>query len=527
MRASSSDENSAPPAPRPPRRWPFNLDPARVRFWGVVVPIHVGAFATLYFGTYGLLERGYSQAGATAARQQLEQAVRAMPFLMPSQAGSRNPHIFGHLLAAHEPIGLRLYSAEAAPLGARNISPDRAEIAHVREFLRSSSRDDVWVEEDGGRSWVRGIVRLRAETACSPCHVPGITLGAATMKLDYTDELTEIRHALRWRVGLLLAAWVTLVGGLAVLVQYTVRRSVRRLEADLQAATAGQAADEPPRLELPLDPAAAELHRSLRSFLARQHEREQQVASRLAHVDQLATLGQLAAGLAHEIKNPLAGIQGALEVLKDESPEESTVRLYGEMLDELRRVNGILQRLLESGRPAPLRLARTDLEHLLGETADLLRPALRRRRVELAVETAAGLPAVQIDPAKIRQVLVNLIQNAGEAMPEEGGRIVVRASAFTASSAGGDGESAERGVVVAVADNGPGIAAEDLKRLFEPFYTTKFTGTGLGLAISKSLIEQHGGHIEVDSEPGRGTTFFLFLPERAAEPGAAPEARES
>ncbi len=526
MRASSSDAiPPAPPPPRPARRWPFKIDPAKLRFWGILVPIHVSAFATLYFGTYGLLERGYSQAGATAARQQLEQAVRAMPFLMPSPGSSRNPHIFGHLLAAHEPIGLRLYDAAATPLGSRNVSPDRDEMARVREFLGSSSRDDVWVEEEGGRSWVRGIVRLKADAACSPCHVAGMTLGAATMKLDYTEELREIRGALRWRVGALLLAWVTLVFGLAVAVQYTVRRSVRRLEADLQAATAGQAAAEPPeRLELPLDPAAAELHRSLRAFLARQREREPQVATRLAHVDQLATLGQLAAGLAHEIKNPLAGIQGALEVLKDESPEESTIRLYGEMLDELRRVNGILQRLLESGRPAPLRLARTDLGHLLRETADLLRPALRRQKVELRVETAADLPVIQVDPAKIRQVLVNLIQNAGEAMAERGGHVVVRASAIAERrgevAAPGEGS----GIVLAVQDDGPGIAREELGHLFEPFYTTKFTGTGLGLAISKSLIEQHGGHSEVDSEPGRGTTFFLFLPAHAP---AAPAAQES
>ena len=227
------------------------------------------------------------------------------------------------------------------------------------------------------------------------------------------------------------------------------------------------------------------------------------MATRLARVDQLASLGQLAAGLAHEIKNPLAGIQGALELLRDDSKDEATVRLHGEMLAELGRVNGILQRLLESGRPAPLRLVRTDLAQLLEETAELFRPSLRRRHVELTTQTADRLPAVHVDAAKIRQVLVNLIQNAAEAMPEQGGHVAIRASGFPQEAA----------VVVAVEDDGPGIPPEHLKSLFEPFFTTKYAGTGLGLAISKSLVEQHGGHIEVSSAPGSGTSFLLFLPE--------------
>ena len=250
------------------------------------------------------------------------------------------------------------------------------------------------------------------------------------------------------------------------------------------------------------DRVAAEVHRGLRELLTRQRQREADVAVRLARVDQLASLGQLAAGLAHEIKNPLAGIQGALEVLRDESADSETVRIYEEMLAELKRVNVILYRLLEAGRPAPLRLARTDFAKLLGETSELLRPSLRRQKVELVTAAAADLPALQLDAAKIRQVLVNLIQNAAEAMQDQGGRITVRASGFPAEAA----------VVVAVEDNGPGIAADQLANVFEPFFTTKFTGTGLGLAISKSLVEQHGGRIEVTSELGTGTSFLVILP---------------
>jgi signal transduction histidine kinase len=343
------------------------------------------------------------------------------------------------------------------------------------------------------------------------------------MRADFTEPLAEIRSIMGWRIGWLLAAWVTLIAGVTLLVQRTVRRSAARLGEELEAAAAGGgagAAIAARASQLPLDPVTAEVHRALRDLLQRQRQREADVSVRLARVDQLASLGQLAAGLAHEIKNPLAGIQGALEVLHDDSAEPETVRIYEEMLGELKRVNAIIYRLLEAGRPAPLRLAQTDLAKLLDETSELLRPSLKRRQVELVTEAAANLPQVRIDAGRIRQTLVNLIQNAAEAMPESGGRIAVRASGFPA----------EKAVVIAVEDNGPGIAPDHLARIFEPFFTTKFTGTGLGLAISKSLVEKHGGRIEVTSEVGRGTSFLLILPdhptEQGPEPAAAPERRE-
>ncbi len=492
------------------------LAPSRVRFWGLLVPIHLAAFAALYFGTFALLERAYTQAASTAARFQLDEAVRAMPLLSPAEADGRNPHTFDRTLAVNHPIGLRLYRRDGTPLGAQNLSLDRAEQERVREFLADeSARSETWIETDAqSRQWVRGLVRLDAGVSCSRCHEAGSTRGAAAMRLDFTEPLQEIRTIMRWRIGWLLGAWLALIAGVAIFVQYTVRRSAARLEEELRATASGDASGLISSAALPLDPVAAEVHRGLRALLTRQRQREADVAVRLAHVDQLASLGQLAAGLAHEIKNPLAGIQGALEVLRDDCGDAETVHIYEEMLGELRRVNTILYRLLESGRPAPLRLARTDLARLLDETSEFLRPSLRRQRVELVTAAAVGLPALEIDPAKIRQVLVNLIQNAAEAieaMQEQGGRITVRASGFPAEAA----------VVIAVEDNGPGILPEQLASVFEPFFTTKFTGTGLGLAISKSLVEQHGGRIEVTSEPGKGTSFLIILQAGPQGPGRA------
>ena len=190
------------------RRLPPRLDPARLRFWGVVLPIHAAAFVALYLGTYGLLQQAYSHAGTAAARRQLDEAIREVPFLMPAPNGARpNPHLFSHLLALHQPIGLRIYGRGGAPMGIQMIPPDRDDFEHVGRHLADAfSADEVWIEEKDGRQWVRGIVRLTSGESCLPCHQPNQTLGAATMKIDYTRELTEIHRSLRVRVGLLLAA---------------------------------------------------------------------------------------------------------------------------------------------------------------------------------------------------------------------------------------------------------------------------------------------------------------------------------
>ncbi len=197
------------------------LPASRVRFWGLLVPIHLGAFAALYFGTFALLERAYTQAASTAARFQLDEAVRDMPLLSPAEmtaTGAKNPHTFAGTLAANHPIGLRPYRRDGTPPGSQNLSIDRAEQERVRQFLADeSARSETWIETDAqSRQWVRGLVRLNAGVSCSRCHEAGSTRGAAAMRLDFTEPLREIRTLMRWRIGWLLAAWVTLIAAIWV-----------------------------------------------------------------------------------------------------------------------------------------------------------------------------------------------------------------------------------------------------------------------------------------------------------------------
>jgi len=480
-------------------KWWRVLPPARVRLW-VVLCIHLVAFGVLYLAMAGLIERAASKASVTAARFQLDEAVRQMPL----ERMGTTPHALTRVLASQRGMGLWLYRADGTPLGSSGPLAGPAEVARVEQFLAGKEPSEARVENDGGQRWVHAIARITADQRCTPCHTLGATLGAATVRIDFTASLAAIQDRLRGRMALLLGGWVLALGLVTMVVQRNVAKVGVQLRADLASDDAGRDASPP---ALSLDPVTAEVHRNLRKVVREQRERESQLVTRLAHVDKLACVGQLAAGLAHEIKNPLAGIQGVLEVLRDETPGGPTKHLYGEMLDELGRVDGILRRLLESARPAPPRLARTDLARLLAETADLLRPALQRRRIELRVETSERLSEATLDASQMRQVLVNLVHNAGEAMPESGGHVVVRAGRV-------DDEGT---VAITVEDDGNGIAPEILSQVFEPFFTTKFTGTGLGLAIAKSLVEQHGGRLELSSEVGRGTSFVILLPQCAGQ----------
>jgi two-component system NtrC family sensor kinase len=236
-------------------------------------------------------------------------------------------------------------------------------------------------------------------------------------------------------------------------------------------------------------------------------------ASLRTHIDErireerLVLLGKMAAGIAHEVRNPLEAIKGAATVLEGNGAADPTVRKFTRIIkDEVTDLNRFLVGFLEFARPAPLRLETADLPAIADEVVALLEPLLDERRIRVGREMAADLPAVQADAHQIKQVLMNLCLNAIQAMPE-GGEMVLT---------GRSSESEDRpGVVLSVRDTGGGVAESVLQQVFEPFITTKAGGSGLGLAVSRSIIERHAGRIWVESAPDRGSTFSIWLPQHA------------
>jgi len=504
------DPRATPRSSGRPSGWRRRIDSFlvyRARTW-MIIPFHLLAFMVLYFATLHLLETSFTQATAEGSRLLLRDVVGEMVLVAPVRnMGGKRQHMMAHLLALHQDIDLRFYDLEGRI--SAELQPGHLPVASdVVDFARSHELDRFWMGPDPNSVEMIGMIRVVADRSCEPCHSNGQALAVASMSLDLSDRFATSHGELKRNLLILLVVWVVALGLSNLFVQKSVQRSTRRLQADLDAALGGGGSSSA-ATELVLDPRIAELHESLHTFLKRQRERDGQVTARLEQTDRLASLGQLAAGLAHEIKNPLAGIQGALEILHQDLPDESPDQtLVEQMLDEMGRVNGTLKLLLTSARPSPPRLAATDLGGLLEDIRGLLVPGLRKRSVVLELEVAPDLPPAWVDVDKIRQVLINLISIAGEAI-EEGGRVVVKAGPFPD----------DEGLILAVEDDGPGIPEEDRKRIFEPFFTTKFSGTGLGLAISRRLVEQHGGRLQVESVVGEGTTFFIILPAANGQAG--------
>lgn len=218
-------------------------------------------------------------------------------------------------------------------------------------------------------------------------------------------------------------------------------------------------------------------------------------------IDRLAAVGELAAGVAHEIRNPLAAISGSAEILLDEIPRDNPSRMFGDVIvREITRLNGIVEDLLYFAKPSKNYISQIDPNKLVSETLALLSPSLKKDFVVLIKDFEPDIGMISVDSGLIKQVLVNLLLNAAQALPPQGGEVRVRT------------RKVEEGIAIDVNDTGSGISPEDLPRIFDPFYTTKDRGTGLGLAVSNKIVEIHHGHLQVESKQGVGTTFTLFLP---------------
>jgi signal transduction histidine kinase len=243
-------------------------------------------------------------------------------------------------------------------------------------------------------------------------------------------------------------------------------------------------------------------------------EREEAQAQ-LIHAEKIAALGRLTASIAHEINNPLQAVQGCLtlagEELAAERRKEVLERYLGIAGSEIKRVSTIVRRMRDFYRPAQKGIACTDLHAVLQSVLELAHKQLQHSRVAVVREWERELPPVQANADHLRQVFLNLVLNAIDAMPG-GGTLRVR----TGLDQVPDQDSRQLSPVARVefSDTGVGIPAEVQARLFEPFFTTKEHGSGLGLSISFGIIESHGGEITVMSQVGEGTTFTIRLPVR-------------
>ena len=222
--------------------------------------------------------------------------------------------------------------------------------------------------------------------------------------------------------------------------------------------------------------------------------------TQMSRAEHLATLGELATGLAHEIRNPLAGIAGVIEIIGRDLPATSPARdMVKDVRLEIKQINRILTDLLQTARPHPPRIMRSNLNTTVEHAVMLARQQVLSRPIKIELLQASDLAEVEHDSDQIHQVILNLLLNAVQAMEGAGTvRVEIGAQNDCAS--------------VTVSDTGRGIPEQQLSQIFRPFYTTRSDGTGLGLSLASRIVEEHHGQIHVTSVVGRGSTFEVLLP---------------
>src|SRR5271169_2269115 len=231
--------------------------------------------------------------------------------------------------------------------------------------------------------------------------------------------------------------------------------------------------------------------------------------TQMSRAEHFATLGELAAGLAHEIRNPLAGIAGVLDIVSRDLPADSVARdVIQDAKQEAIQINRILTELLDTARPKPPQLRVTDIAGTAEHAVLFARQQAVTKRINIEFAVKDALPPVEHDPNQINQVLLNLLLNSIQSMDKSGTIHVFL-------------QPEDSAVAIIVSDQGKGIAPEHLPNIFRPFFTTKGQGTGLGLSLARRMVESHGGTISVESTLGTGTRFTVLLPVRRAQQKAS------
>ena len=238
------------------------------------------------------------------------------------------------------------------------------------------------------------------------------------------------------------------------------------------------------------------LHMTIFRNITEKREMEDQ----LRKSDTLTVVGELAAGIAHEIRNPMTALKGFIQLLQNSMKDEQYAMYFDVITSELKRIESIITEFLVLAKPQAISYQRKSVTVIMKETLDLLSAQASLDNVQFETSIENGLPEIYCEPNQLKQVFINILKNAIEVMPK-GGTVSVLLSKVE-----------EEQVLISIMDEGSGIPEDKLKKLGEPFYTTKDRGTGLGLMVSYKIVEEHNGTIEVNSELGKGTTFHIKLP---------------
>jgi signal transduction histidine kinase len=406
-----------------------------------------------------------------------------------------DPHFAG--VRIFHPDGRVLRSSDPGEIG-RRINPH-----HLKAFQRGISHD-ILIGSLGETLIV--LKPIVSETQCTPCHGRGrkvigilnVDYSMATLQAELYGSSQFFSLSMFFMISLL-------TGGVLLIFRRFVRRPLKMISDKMALVEAG---DFSVRLEPGHDDEVGRLVESFNSMVERLRQAQQELQTyhyqQMERADRLASVGEMSAGIAHEIKNPLAAISGAITVLVDDFPADDPRReVIAKVLEQITRIDKVVTDLLYFGKPGKPTFDWVDVNELLRKTLFFVAQHPEAHNVHQIQELTRNLPPVWVDEKQLQQVFFNVIINAIQAM-KSGGTLLIQTELQKQ-----DGGSSVR---VVIGDSGPGIPAEDLEKIFAPFYTTKTQGTGLGLAICRQLMEQQGGAVRVASRVGEGTRVNIELP---------------
>jgi len=354
---------------------------------------------------------------------------------------------------------------------------------------------------NGGAGWRQYVYEEEEKMAAfSAVPATGWSLAVTIPSAELKKEAKAIQSRV---VQVAAGAFVFALIGVGILSYYLLRPVRSLVQATQQIAGGDLTHDIPVQSRDELGDLTHSFNRMVRNLSRIQQE--------LVQSEKLISLGRLSAGVAHEIRNPLNAMKGAVVYMQRRRADDQLIQEYTQLVsEEIDRLNRFVTEFLYFAKQAQPVLVPTDINKLILSIQNLFGGHAREKGINFVNRLAAGLPLLKVDPQQIEQVLLNILINAMDAMPS-GGRVTTSSTPFRRLS---DKEDEDK-VRIIVEDTGIGIPSEHLHSIFDPFFSTKETGTGLGLPLSLGIVEAHGGELQVQSKPGRGTAVIIELPLRA------------
>jgi len=408
------------------------------------------------------------------------------------------------------PHGVVLKSSRTSEIGST------VNIEDYQLYLNNRSEGITYADEHG--EVLRMIKPIYNTAQCHTCHGHNTKVIGV---LDINYSLAETKKRILEVTKIFAISTVATITFLSLSIAFVMFRFVRSpLNNMIQKMAKVEEGDLSVRIIHEPKDEMGRLTSSFNSMIERLEKAKNELDiyhfNQMERADRLASIGEMAAGIAHEIKNPLTGIASAITIINDDfAASDPRKEILGEVLEQVKRMDKTVNDLLFFGRPAEPEPVCTDLNSVLKKTLIFAsqHQGSKGGLIEKILDLQENMPPVYVDPKQIQQVFLNLILNAIQAM-QQGGVLTLRTFLIH--------EDSQEWVTVSIADTGKGIPAQILGKIFTPVFTTKAQGTGLGLAICHKLVTQQGGVIRVESEDGKGTVFYIELPATSTDEHCDP-----